>query len=433
MKKIFFKSILIATGLVFCINEVANAQSNAVEFTVNGLKVILRQTQKETLVMSMYFKGGSANYTAANAGIESLALSGILECGNSTYAAADFNDKTDEFGLHLNGNSTHDYGVIKLSCISRYADEAWKLFSAAISSPVFDEQKFSLLKEQKINDLKAALSNPDERLENLAKEVAFAKTSYAVNPLGTVQTLSALTKDAVKEYYYNTLLNRSRMFLVVAGNISKEDLENKVSKAFAAIPAKTYTVASPPNTLFAGEEYKVENRALATNYIAGIVNAPALSSNDYPAYRIGTVFVNSGMYDVIRNSKQLSYAPSASLTEGNIPYVTLYASTTQPDETVKAMRMILLYVKRNSFPEKAINNVRKSIVDSYKKRQEVMSDIVDYLGRAEMAGDWRMAENLPERMNTVSNYEVTEVMRKYLQNVKWAYIGNAKQAENIFR
>jgi predicted Zn-dependent peptidase len=185
--------------------------------------------------------------------------------------------------------------------------------------------------------------------------------------------------------------------------------------------------------LFAGEEYKIENRALATNYIAGIVNAPELSSNDYPAYRIGTVFVNSGMYDVIRTSKQLSYAPSASLTEGNIPFVTLYASTTQPDETVKAMRMILLFVKRNSFPEKAINNVRKSIVDSYKKRKEVMSDIVDYLGRAEMAGDWRMAENLPERMNSVSNTEVTEVMRRYLQNVKWAYIGNAKQAENIFR
>jgi zinc protease len=433
MNKLFFKSILIPAVLVICMHTAAVGQSSAVEFTVNGLKVILRQTQKETLVMSMYFKGGSTNYTAANAGIESLALSGILDCGNSTYAATEFNDKTDEFGLHLSGNAANDYGVIKLSCISRYANEAWKLFSSAISSPVFDEQKFNLLKEQKINDLKGALSNPDDRLENLAKEIAFAKTSYAINPEGTVQTLSALTRDEVKDYYYNILLNRNRMFLVVAGNISKEDLQTKVSNAFSAVPTKSYTASSQINNLFVSEDYKIESRPLATNYIAGIINAPELSSTDYPAYRIGVILVNSGMYDIIRTSKQLSYAPSATLTEGNIPYVTLYASTTQPEETVKAMRTILLFVKRNTFNEKVINNVRKSIVDGYKKRQEVMTEIVDYLGLAEIAGDWKMAENLPERMNNVSNNEVTTVMTKYIQNIKWAYIGNAKQAENIFR
>jgi zinc protease len=65
--------------------------NNTIEFTSNGLKVILRQTQKETLVMNMYFRGGTSNYSTATAGIESLALSGLIECGTATDQANDFN------------------------------------------------------------------------------------------------------------------------------------------------------------------------------------------------------------------------------------------------------------------------------------------------------------------------------------------------------
>ena len=144
MKSIFFKlSTMGGLCMLLFITTKGFSQKNTVEFTVSGLKVILRQTQKETLVMSMYFRGGSSNYTAANAGIESLALSGTIECGTSKFSANDFNDQTDEYGLHLNGDANNDYGTVKLSCISRYTDEAWQLFSSAISSPVFETQKFN--------------------------------------------------------------------------------------------------------------------------------------------------------------------------------------------------------------------------------------------------------------------------------------------------
>jgi zinc protease len=427
------KKLIAVAVLMLGLQHIILAQNPTVEFTVNGLKVILRQTQKETLVMNMYFRGGSSNYTASKAGIESLALSAILDCGNSTYSATDFNDKVDEFGLHLTSLAESDFSVVKLSCISRYVTEAWKLFAAAINAPVFDNQKFALLKERKISDLKGALSNPDERLQSMAQEFAFANTTYAINPSGTTQTLSSLTRDAVKDYYYNTLLNRNRMFLVVAGNISKEDLQNMVNTAFANIPVAPYQAVIPTNDFFDNEAHKIEARPLATNYIAGLINAPTISSDDYPAFRIGVVLLHSAIYDVIRQSKQLSYAPSARLTDGNLPYVTMYASTTQPDETIKAMRMVLNYMKSNRLSEKLVNNVRKSVVDSYKKRQEIMLDIADNLGKAEIAGNWKLAENLEARMKNIDIDDISNVIGKYAQSVKWVYIGNPKQVQNTFR
>ncbi len=432
MTTIFLKLSRITFLWLLLITAKGFAQNNTVEFSVNGLKVILRQTQKETLVMNMYFRGGSSNYSRANAGIESLALSGIVECGTTGYPAAEFNDQTDEYGLHLNGDAVNDYGVVKLACISRYKDEAWKLFSSAISSPVFEAQKFDLLKEQKINALKSELSEPDARLKHLAQEFAFASTPYSINPDGTVASLTALSRDAVKDYYYNTLLNRNRMFMVVAGNISKEELEKKIQEDLAGIPEKPYLPENIVSPLFAEETYKIETRRIATNYVAGIVNAPGLNSPDYPAFRLASSLLNSALFEVIRLDKHLSYAPSASLTEGRISYLTMYASTTQPGETVKAMKMVLSYIKGRTYSEKMIENLRKGSLHTYLKQQESMSDIATLLGKAEIMGSWRLAETLSQRMTSVTAEELQTVLNAYATNIKWAYIGDPELGKQSF-
>lgn len=428
----FFNNKASILLLFVLVNVTAFAQNNTIAFTVNGLKVILRQTQKETLVMNMYFKGGSTNYTAANAGIEQLALSAAVECGTNAYKAADFNDQVDEYGLSFAGDANNDYGVIKLGCISRYANEGFKLFAAAITAPTFETQKFDLLKEQQMGDLNTALSNPDARLRQLAQSFAFAKTSYAINPSGTVKTLAALNRDAVKDYYYNTLLNKNRMFLVVAGNISRQTLEKKIQDAFANLPAAPYTPTPVTQGLFAKETAITESRGLATNYVCGIVNAPDVTNGDYPAYRIAMVILNSAMFTVIRINKHLSYAPSAKLIEGKISYVSLYASTTQPRETIESIRDLIQYIKGKTFKTETIEDIQKSMVLSYAKGQERMADIAGDLGEAEIMGDWRLAETLGERINSVTAANMRDVVNKYLGNIKWAYIGNVSLVDGVF-
>jgi predicted Zn-dependent peptidase len=429
MSKVF-KIIFLAGLICFCLP--AFAQTNTISFTVNGLKVILKQTEKETLVMNMYYKGGLTNYTAEKAGIESLALSAIIECGNSKYSANEFDDERDEFGLHLSSEATNDYSFVKLRCISLYAEEGWKLFSSAITSPVFDLSKFELLKQKQISELNAGLSNPDERLKRLATSSAFEGSAYANSPDGTIESITALTHDAVKDYYFNTLLNKKRMFLVVAGNISKEELENKIQSAFSGITEKDYTTATVQQVNFKTDAYKIESRPLATNYICGILNAPNLNSADYPAYRIGISLLNNALFREIRLNKRLSYAPSAYISKGKISYATMYASTTKPKETVKAMYETLSYVMNSLYTPETVERLQKNQLISFTKRQEVMTNVADALGEAEVCGDWRLAENFDERVSSVTPKEIKEVLQSYMQHISWAYIGDAALGEQSF-
>ena len=62
-----------------------------------------------------------------------------------------------------------------------------------------------------------------------------------------------------------------------------------------------------------------------------------------------------------------------------------------------------------------------------------MSDIAGELGEAEMMGDWKLAENLGERMSMVTAEDVQAALNKYARNITWAYIGDKSVGEESFK
>ena len=65
-------------------------EDKATEFTVNGLKVILKPSVKEIVSVRFFIKGGTANYTKAQEGIESLALALAVEGGTKKLNKTEF-------------------------------------------------------------------------------------------------------------------------------------------------------------------------------------------------------------------------------------------------------------------------------------------------------------------------------------------------------
>lgn len=242
----------------------------ATSFNVGGLKVILRPTVKEVISVRMFYRGGVSNYTADQAGIEDLALSATTECGTKKYNKNAFKDLQDQYGIEIGGSSGYDFGTVSMSCISKYFDQGWDLLTEAIVNPVFDARELGFLKTKMISDIKQSESDPDTYIEKLAVQNAFKGTPYAIDPSGEEATLSKFTSADVKNYY-SGLLNKNRMFLVVVGKISREDLVRKITASFASIPARPYTPKTYDIPVFTSNTIATVPRDLATNYIMGIV------------------------------------------------------------------------------------------------------------------------------------------------------------------
>ncbi|HTI58196.1 pitrilysin family protein [Mucilaginibacter sp.] len=420
------RSIILSISLYF-IAFAAFAQRTATSFDVDGIKVIFKPTVKNVISVRVFYRGGVANYPADKAGIEDIALEAAGQCGTQKYSADVFRDRTDKFGVVISGESDYDYGDITLDCVSKYFNESWDLLTGAVTQPVFEEGEVEQLKAKAIARIRQSQSDPDDHIRQLAVANAFAGTPYATDPKGTEEAVSKLTAAELKSYY-SSILNKNQMFIVVAGNISKEELISKVRASFGSLPSRQYTPVTytPP----VWNDYKVlaEKRDLQTNYINGVMNAPPVNSDDFFAYRLGISVLSGELFGELRTRLHLSYDPGAETVNQLMPFAIMSVSTSSPKEAVKAMTEALNLERNSRVTPEGLTELKSSYITGYFMKEQSSSAITESLGQAEVLGGWETAENLPDLVNKVTAEQISGAINKYIAGLRWAYLGNADQA-----
>lgn len=426
MKRII--SFLIACLLILSIKS--SAQSKAQKFTVSDIPVIIKPTVKDIINVSVYYRGGVANYKADKAGIGNLALSGATECGTKMFTKDAFKDKADEYGISIYGSGTYDYGNISLNCISKYFNEGWGLLTEAVINPVYNEKEFDLLKEKVLSGIKQEESDPDSKITKMAIDNTFKGTVYETDPQGEINTVSNLTAADAKSYYYNNLLNKNKMFIVVVGKISKEDITARIKKAFSNLPSKPYTSPVYKAPAITSNTINIVPRKLATNYIIGVVNAPTFSSNDFVANRLALVTFSQNLFTEIRTKRNLSYAPYAYTAQQEMPYSVMYVSTTNPVASINAMADEIKRLKTQGFSQKEFNDSKNQFITSNYMKQESTNAMAASLGTAEVLGNWKMSEEFIDKVQKTTPAEMTKIFQTYVRGINWNYLGDEKAADD---
>ncbi|HEY9196108.1 MAG TPA: pitrilysin family protein [Mucilaginibacter sp.] len=429
------KKIIITLSILFSGLYTASAQTEATSFDVDGIKVIFRPTLKEIINVRMFYRGGVTNYPASQAGIESFALEATGECGTKKYSGNVYRDLADKYGINVGSEAEYDYGDIQMECVSKYFNQGWDLFAEAVMNPVFDAGEVELLRSKVVAKVREEQSNPDKRAEQLVLQNAFEGTPYATDPDGTDEVLNKLTAADLKNYY-SSILNKNRMFIVVAGKISKEALIAKIKASFAGLPSKPYTPIKLQEPLWNDYRLVKENRSLQTNYINGIVNSPSFSSAEYIPYRIGISALGGSLFSELRTRLNLSYDPGTYSVMQLMPYGVMYVSTTNPKEAVMAINRQVKKVLSYGLSTEGLERIKNSFITTNYIKQQSTSSITGSLGLAEVLGGWQIAEELPKAIQKVTVDEINQAMSKYITGIRWSYLGDpqkAAEAENAFK
>lgn len=418
---------LLAVLLAF--NFYLQAQSAVTEMNIHGLRVIFKPSSKQTVSAYMFYKGGTSNYTPQEQGIESLTLSAATECGTGKYTKDAFKDMADKYGIEVSGGSDYDYGYICMSCVKPYFNEGWTLFAEAVNHPIFNTQEFSLLQQKKISGLKSQESNPDNELTKMTMLDAFKDTRYAIRPEGTVETVSTFKAEDAKNYY-SKLLNVNRLTLVIVGNLSVQDVKQKVEAAFNKLPSAPVSVSlATKATHIETNSLNIEKRMLATNYIAGVMGAPAANDPSYEAYRLACMILYEKLFEEVRTKRNLSYAPSASLISGVYPYTEIYVTTTKPKEAVSVMVDEIKRLSDGGFTETDLKNAKSKLATSYFMQNESTSSNARSLGVFDIRGSWKDQATLLDRINQVTLAQMQKVFTENAKGIKWNYLGDETLAD----
>src|SRR4030095_11482504 len=329
MKKFIQNAI---SFIAFFIPVSIYAQTNkAYDMNINDVKVIVQPSGNEIVVVQTIIKGGVQNYPADKAGIESLAMTGLTECGTVKDDKNSFKNKLDKISAQVYGNTRMDFASFSLNCIKGDFETAWPLYSDAMLSPRFDAKEFARIKQDAINIIRASESNPDNAVNKMARQTAFAGRDYAKEPQGSVETVTKLTSDETKKYWQSIFM-RSKMVIVIVGDVDKEQIEKKVKEFLSKVPAGSPFKLKEESYSPSANSFNPKERENATNYIQGITGAPLPGTPDYNAFVLAMRIFSTRHFIEVRSKNGLSYAPGSRFSEGKTPYANFSVSTTEPDK-----------------------------------------------------------------------------------------------------
>ena len=426
MKKYIF-SLLALTITI----SAAKAQHKAYEIMVDGVKVIVQPSGNEIVEIQTVIKGGVQNYSAEKMGIESLAFAALTECGTLKHDKNSFKDQLDKVSASIYGHANKNFSVLTMNCIKSDLDLVWPLYAEALTQPRFDAKEFARIKQDAINQLKANESQPDAAIDKYANKIAFAGRDYAKDPEGTVEIIQKLTPEETKAYY-NSVLTKSRMLIVVVADLDQSAIEARVRallngiKQGAPFELKKSFFRAYKNT------FSAEARDLATNYVEGVTSGPAPGTPDFDAFNVAMrIFADRHFLDV-RTNNGLSYAPQAWFSVGSTSAAKFAVSTTQPDKYITVFDKLVDKIKIDGFKADEVADMKVTYLTGFYYKNETNNAQASSIASNEVLhGNWKRSLTLVDDVKKLTTEEVSNAFRKYIGNIVWVYQGDPKKVNPL--
>jgi zinc protease len=401
--------------------------SMTTSFDVGGIRVILRQSDANNVVAAnLYLLGGSRQVTAANAGIEALLLE-VSDRGTRKYPRATLRRKMSLLGSEIATVPSDDWTMVGIRATREVFDSTWAIFADRVMQPTLDPADVALIKSQFISGIRQRRDDPDALAEHLADSIAFAGHPYGVPIAGTEQSISSIDAKALRDYHTSQFV-KSRMLLVVVGNIDRPHIERLVNATLARLPQGNYTWTLPPRLPDRRSEVVIEQRDLPTNYILGYFSGPLANTDDYHALRIATSVLTGRMFSEIRTRRNLTYDVHSPFLDRAASAGGLYVSTVAPDTTISLMYTAVRELQEGLLDPNGLGRLEQQFITEYFLDNETNDEQANFLARAQLyRGDYRTAERFVEELRSVTPEAVRNVARKYMKGIRFAYVGDPRR------
>lgn len=398
-------------------------------FDVDGVKVILRQSNANNVVAAnLYLLGGARQITETNAGIEAFLLE-VSDRGTKKYPKAMLRRKMSRLGSEINTVPNDDWTMFGVHATTEVLDSTWAIFADRLMEPTLDREDIALLKTQFVLGIRQRRDDPDALAEYLADSIAFTGHPYGVPVTGTEQSISSLDSKMLRDYL-TTQFVKSRMLLVVVGDVDRAHVERLVRSTLAKLPQGNYVWTPPARLPEKPAAAVIEQRSLPTNYIVGYYSGPLANSDDYQALRIATSVLTGRMFSEIRTRQNLTYDVHAPFVDRAATAGGLYVSTASPDTTLKLMKSAVRELQDGLLDQDGLERLEQQFLTEYFLDNETNDAQAGFLARSQLyRGDYKAADRFVEELKSVTPDAVRRVARKYMKGIRFAYVGDPGQVQ----
>jgi zinc protease len=134
------------------------------------------------------------------------------------------------------------------------------------------------------------------------------------------------------------------------------------------------------------------------------------------------------MFSEIRTRQNLTYDVHAPFLDRAATAGGLYVSTASPDTTLKLMYSAVRELQEGLLDPSGLERLEQQFLTEYFLDNETNDAQASFLARAQLyRGDYRVAEKFVDELKSVTPEAVQRVARKYMKNMRFAYVGDPRQ------
>ncbi len=400
------------------------------QFSVDGIDVLLRHNSAAPVIAaSLYLRGGSCNLTPANAGIEMLGLQVALHGATRSTSRVERSRQLSAVGSIVGVESLPDYSRLDMKCVASAFATTWKNFTDSLLEPAFEPADVELYRRRQLAALRNATVEPDAELRRLAESQFYKGTPYENRPIGSEESLEKVQPAQVASYVRG-LGTRSRMLLVVVGDIDRFSLEQALHGTLAHLPRGTYESKRPAPIAARPPALLVEDRALPTTYVRGLFPAPAPGDADYAAASLTTNVLSERLFEEVRTRRNLSYEVFCGLGHREANYGVLYASATDPNAVVSVIWTEIKRLVDTPLSSADLEQMANDFITHYYIGMETSDAQAQQWGDAHIVGgDWRQAARFVNEVRHVTPQQVQQEAAKLFHDLQWAVLGSSARVD----
>ncbi len=403
----------------------------------NGLPVLIKPVKNTVVTLDMWVNTGSANESASRSGISHF-LEHMLFKGTPKYGPGDLDKVIMSVGGVWNAGTSKDFTHYYVTVAKPYFETALDCLAEMIQSSLIDAKEFDQEKMVILEEFRRKQDNPFGLLYDELYEAAFASGPYRQSVLGSFESISALDRDDMYNYYRN-YYTADNMVFVVVGDVEPAECETIIRSAFANVPSISQPADDAPRDIVMGTPglHRVQ-RDVNEIYLGSAFPAPSLSEqNEVIAMDLALTMLGDGrssrLNRVLKEEKRLVNTVSAGFATHRYPglaYLAATMSDTNPDDVVTEASTLFRGLSTNLPTEaemaKAKRVIRNGLLFGMETNTGQSSTIGYYYT---LTGDTTFLDTYLSRLDAITPSDIAHIADAYFTRDPITIIVEPQQSE----
>ncbi len=397
------------------------------EILPNGIRVIVRENRSVPVVaVEAGFLAGVRAEPADKGGVSNLAA-GMLTKGTRHRSAREISETVENMGAELSGSSGRNSFGLQGKFLRRDFAEGFRLFADCLRDPAFPAEELEKKRREVLGALKAQKDQLVQATFLLFLSTHYGDHPYARNPLGTEDSVRALTPTDLRTYYERWADPRN-LVIAVSGDIGVDEALSAVRAAFGDLPQRAgyRPLGSLPVPRPEGVRRAKEARdKQQAHFVIGYPGARFTDPERYAFDVLGSALAGMGgrLFVNLRDRKSLAYSVTSFSSEQVDPGFFAFYMGTSADKVDGAIADTLkeiAEVKRDGITREEFDRAKKWMIGTYEIGLQSNASYANKLVYNELYGvGYDETFSAPEKIAAVTLDDVNRVARSVLDTERY--------------